>query len=564
MFPPPILQKVKPRCVNLNRFLFSSVLFSLTLGATSGISFAASPASPLQPSSQLRVVTQLLPPAKDGTAYQVSLVAMGGVKPYTWSVTSGALPEGLTLGAETGVLSGVTNQVGDFSFQVTVKDSESNRANNTLSMIALSNVTTAEEAVTPTSFGFQCGIGDTEECEGSGWDQIVWPDTQAQPGTIRLHDSGTSWSDLDQGNGVYSWTVLDNWLDLIAQHQPVAAIETFTWVPCYLVPTNKCLAPPTAPSGTNTPPTDLTANGSAAFNAFVTAFAQHCSPHNNCVKNLIKSYEMWNEWDLQFHWTGSMQQVYQMVKPAVAIIRANVPHAVILMPSSTAYSDTGLGYLTDFRNWMNYETANGRISDWVNWHVYLTTGHTTTNTPEDQWNKFIVGYLNTQASTPGWETTPWTNTETNFNGTPPPGLNYSCPSAQFTPADCTGQIVRWQLLHASNSGSGLAWYKWMYTIGQNPQYETAYKFMMQYLAGGKFPTPCSSNNATTPVWTCNFKEGNGATALWVWTTSESGTNFVVPQGFTDYMNLTGAKTTVVAGQQITISVEPVMLQAAGQ
>jgi hypothetical protein len=302
-------------------------------------------------------------------------------------------------------------------------------------------------------------------------------------------------------------------------------------------------------------------NGSPSFNNFVTAFVQHCSPNNNCVKNLIKAYEMWNEWDLQYHWTGTMAQVYQMVKPAVTIIRANVPHALILMPSSTPDSDTGLGYQTDFRNWMNYETANGRISDWIDWHVYLTTSDTTTNTPEDQWNKYIVNFLNVQASTPGWETIPWANTETNFNGAPPPGLNYTCPAAQFTQADCTGQIVRWQLLHNSNGSSGLAWYKWDQTVGGVPQYETAYKSMMQDLAGGKFSGPCSSNLATTPTWTCNFKEANGTTALWVWTPSESGTNFVVPQGFTDYLNMAGTKTNVTAGQQMTISVQPVMLEA---
>jgi len=415
------------------------------------------------------------------------------------------------------------------------------------------------------NFGFQCGIGDTQDCGSPGGNAIVWPTTQAQPGLLRLHDAGTHWATIDQGNGVYDWDTLDQWLDLIAQHQPVKVIQTFAWVPCYTVGAKQCSAPPTAPSGTNTPPGDLTATGSLSFNNFVSAFVQHCSPNNNCVKDLIQGYEMWNEWDISFHWTGTMVQVYQMVKPAVQIIKQYEPNAVILMPSTTPDSDTGLGYENDFQNWLNYENTNGRISDWVDWHVYLTVTATTTNTPEVQWNNYNANYLSIQASTPGWETTPWMDTESNFNGAPPPGLNYTCPSAQFTPNDCTGQIVRWQLLHASNGARGVAWYKWNATVGHNSQYETAYNSMMQYLGGGKFPSPCSE--AATPVaptWTCNFTEANGTNALWVWTPSESGTNFTVPSGYVDYRDLNGGKTTVTGGQTIAISVEPIMLETTGK
>jgi len=416
-------------------------------------------------------------------------------------------------------------------------------------------------ALYPTNFGFQCGIGDTQECQGKGWDQIIWPSTAAQPGMLRLHDAGTHWSTIDEGNGTYNWVPLDNWLDLIAQHQPVKVSQVFTWVPCYLVGAHECLAPPTAPAGTNVPPHDLTAAGSPAFNNFVTQFVQHCSPAGNCVKNLIRGYEMWNEWDIKYHWTGSMEQIYQMVKPAVAIIRANVPNAVILTPSTTPDSDTGLGYQADFQNWLNYENSNGRISDWIAWHVYLTNTNYTTRTPEDQWNKYVVNYLSIQSSTAGWQTTPWADTETNFNGAPPPGLNYTCPAAQFTAADCTGQIVRWQLLHASNGGRNLAWYKWKQTIGNNSQYQTAYNNMMQYLGSGHFFAPCSSTtNGGISTWTCNFVESSGTNAIWVWTPSESGTTYTVPSGYVDYRDLSGDKTSVTAGHSITIGPKPIMLE----
>jgi hypothetical protein len=52
----------------------------------------------------------------------VTLVAAGGVKPYKWSISSGALPSGLTLSTG-GKTSGKPTSPGNFSFVVRVDDS---------------------------------------------------------------------------------------------------------------------------------------------------------------------------------------------------------------------------------------------------------------------------------------------------------------------------------------------------------------------------------------------------------------------------------------------------------
>jgi hypothetical protein len=411
-----------------------------------------------------------------------------------------------------------------------------------------------EGDVRQTNFGMQCGLGQPSNCQGSGSTPITWPQTLAQPGLLRLHDSGTYWAILNPANGVYNWTNLDNWLDAIAQEDPIAVSQVFTWVPCWDAPA--CSSPPTAPTGTNAPPNDLVPSGSATFNAFVTAFVNHCSPHDNCVKNLIKYYEMWNEWDIAFHWTGTMAQVYQMAAPAAAIIRANVPGAVILMPSTTPASAT---YQADFKNWLNYETANGRISDWVDWHVYLTNTNTTTFTPEEQWNNYNQNFLNIQRTTPGWATAPWADTETNFNGSPE--LEYTCPTTEYTAQDCAGQVVRWQILHDSNGAAGVFWYYWNTTIGGNSQNETAYYWMMQYMVGGYFPAPATyTTTAGVQTWIAPFVEANGTRALWIWTPSETGTSFLVPAGYGDYRDLGGGITTVSSGQSVAIGVQPILLE----
>ena len=58
-----------------------------------------------------------------GTGVSAVFSVYGGSPPYTWSAS--ALPAGLTLGAATGVLSGVPAAPGNFSFTVTVTDSAS-------------------------------------------------------------------------------------------------------------------------------------------------------------------------------------------------------------------------------------------------------------------------------------------------------------------------------------------------------------------------------------------------------------------------------------------------------
>lgn len=73
----------------------------------------------------LVISSTTLPPATVGVAYSSSLSATGGLAPYSWSITAGSLPSGLTLNSSTGAISGTPSAAGTANFTVQVTDTAS-------------------------------------------------------------------------------------------------------------------------------------------------------------------------------------------------------------------------------------------------------------------------------------------------------------------------------------------------------------------------------------------------------------------------------------------------------
>ncbi len=84
--------------------------------------------------SEVAVTTVSLAGGTTGTPYSATLTAAGGSTPYTWAVSAGALPAGLSLNAGSGVISGTPTVAGVSSFTVEVTDGTANTATRALSI----------------------------------------------------------------------------------------------------------------------------------------------------------------------------------------------------------------------------------------------------------------------------------------------------------------------------------------------------------------------------------------------------------------------------------------------
>ena len=92
---------------------------SSTIKATQG-SVNGSTTLTVQPTA-LSITTASLPAGTVGQAYSNALAASGGTAPYTWTVSSGTLPTGLTL-TTAGQISGTPSAAATFTFTVQVAD----------------------------------------------------------------------------------------------------------------------------------------------------------------------------------------------------------------------------------------------------------------------------------------------------------------------------------------------------------------------------------------------------------------------------------------------------------
>src|SRR6185369_2800362 len=101
--------------------------------------------------SGLSITTTSLANATVGTPYGATLLASGGTLPYTWAISVGSLPTGLTLNTTTGFISGNPTTTGTFTFTAQVTDSSTPQliATQPLSIMVNASALTVTSAAPP-------------------------------------------------------------------------------------------------------------------------------------------------------------------------------------------------------------------------------------------------------------------------------------------------------------------------------------------------------------------------------------------------------------------------------
>jgi hypothetical protein len=111
----------------------------------------------------LVIDTAILPVATVGYSYATTLEASGGTGPYTWTVTTDVLPDGLDVDP-TGTIAGIPDQSGATAFTVRLEDAEGRSVERDYSIEAINPLV----ILTPSIPGGTTGVDYAFSMAGSG------------------------------------------------------------------------------------------------------------------------------------------------------------------------------------------------------------------------------------------------------------------------------------------------------------------------------------------------------------------------------------------------------------
>jgi hypothetical protein len=196
----------------------------------------------------------------------------------------------------------------------------------------------------------------------------TWP--QADVGSVRLWDAGTTWRDIQPERGVWRWDFLDAAVANARSHGARVSLVlglTPQWAAAH--PHRKALYGP----GTGSPPANL-----GDWYAYVRAVATRYSGR-------IDSYEVWNEPESCGFWCGSPAELATLARSARRAVQAVDPSALLVSPGMVPM------WGTDYAR--RYNAAGGfRWADVVSVHPYPKPG----GTPRDA-IRLVVKYRDTLA-----------------------------------------------------------------------------------------------------------------------------------------------------------------------
>jgi hypothetical protein len=276
-------------------------------------------------------------------------------------------------------------------------------------------------------------------------------------GSIRLWDTGVTWQAMQPNPGAIDFTRLDQIVgDAWANGTEVTLVTamTPTWA-----------AAPALPDG----PTPLT-NGTEApkpeaFAAYLAAVMGRYQNYQGSGRPGIANYQVWNEANITTFWTGTPQQMADLVQTAYDVRAVTDPSVRLIGPAQVSR----LSYQRYWTRNFYRLTAGGqpvwKYLDAISLNLYpvetfpTSSGGTRPGTPEDSMDllNIVRGYLakdGVPSSMPIW------NTEVNY------GMGRGTPAVPISDAQQIANVMRTYLLNAAQGVRRVEWYA--YDMGQLP------------------------------------------------------------------------------------------------
>lgn len=153
----------------------------------------------------LSITNTSLPGGVEGVAYSATMLATGGVAPYTWSIMQGALPTGLTMSAS-GVISGAPTAAGSYSFVVRVLDSQPVASTRSFTVVIGAGLKISNTSPLPSGTvgrGYSLQFAAT-----GGTPPYTWSVPSGLPPGLSLSASSGVLSGTPSGAGTFTFTAI--------------------------------------------------------------------------------------------------------------------------------------------------------------------------------------------------------------------------------------------------------------------------------------------------------------------------------------------------------------------
>ena len=159
--------------------------------------------------SPLSISSAATADAVQGQAFTMPLAAAGGSSPYRWAVTAGALPQGLTLNRESGLLAGLPTASGAATCTVTVSDAQSRRADQVMTITVLPPPTPPLDLTTAQLAAGQQGVAYNQSLAAAGGKPpYAWSIAEGSlPAGLALNPTGGAISGTPSVSGTFNITL---------------------------------------------------------------------------------------------------------------------------------------------------------------------------------------------------------------------------------------------------------------------------------------------------------------------------------------------------------------------